>query len=1031
MVLVHFDPEVKEEPKDQVLQTNITDSNNLNITELAISFITFFFSRIAFWFYFGIFIVQTCIQTPLYPTTTIIPLIFTFSSSIGIYILQSYRKRKLNYITDKKKVRVRRNHQWVEILQGNIKPGDVILLKNGDTAPCDVVLLATGKKFQIAVNTRIIDGKNQLRAKKPIQKCDHFQPENILNTDFQINYARTSEGNLPPLTERVQFDGTVIVGQEQLNISNEQFIEKFSIVYHTDEIIVAAVYTGSDCRCSLHSKTGYFRSTLLEKQLNRQNMIQIAFIFILSMVLATVSIFYRDISSSWPVLDDTPNWQYYTYSFTNFLVLLTPLSPFELYLMIDISLFIHSFFLKTAILSSVNRLDELTHIDSVVASKSLLIGTLPPTIKRIYVAGRMYGRSMTSQELSETGIQGSSNDEFDDPSFFENANTPEVSLFLEHISLCHQATVQIEKDFISFISSVPAEEPLLRLASKSGVTFAHRGPNQLIYLKGNLIRNTLLATGFIQVPNFEDTYVGQVTYIPQSKQHPRISVIIRGKGTGFIFTRWSVEEDPDLEGLPLHELKEMQSQGLQVTVLSYKQISPESLSISGSDIIQKFSEIERTGTFLALVGFEDPPRDGVLSFVNKVRGSGIQMILASHGPIRTLTTHALSLGILKKNQGTSPLRGNTQLEIDGELERMLSNLGGFDDALLMSGNQIQNIIQSKVKNVPQILKAFTVILIDKCQPNDVQLLVEYIRKQGEMTIIGIGQSITDSGFMNASSMSITVSDDSPTPMGIISDLTVDRFDQLSDIIFVTCQWLYDRITTMINFTIPRDTFLGLVQMAYQFQVAFSGTPLFTAAHILSVLVFTGCPAVSRSVLNKRVGEYILKNTPQKYYLRRRKQPRLSFIRFMISSVLCILGAIFSVWFKALVDRDVRKPYNDTISLQQFRYSMSATFILSCVAWTATQTDTWTLYHNISLFGSLICFFVGYSLVTDNQGNSQTSGVSSTMSGNWISSLSTFIFPICSIFLQFSYTLFKRFFEQEKQVKAQQPQLDNSPQAAIV
>lgn len=1015
MVKVQFDPDLSEDPKDQPVESNLTDSNKLNMTEYGLSFITFYFSRISFWYYFSIFILQLCVETPIYFVSTLIPMLFTFASSVAIYILQSVSKRKLNAETDKNKVIVRRNKQWVEILQKNIKSGDVIKLHNGDIAPCDVVLLGTGRNMQIAVNTRIIDGKNQLRSKKPIQtNTDMFQPSNILTTNFSMDYKRIPEDVFPPLTERVQFDGTLECREQTFQVSNEQFIEKFSIVYHTDDIIVGAVYTGSDCRCSLHSKTGYFRSTLLEKQLNRQNIIQILLIFFLSTVGAIVSMFYRKEAGDWASTTSMLPLQYYTRSFANFLVLLTPLSPLELYIMIDISLFIHSFFLKNATLSSVNRLDELTHIDSVVASKSLLLGTLPPTIKRIYVSGQMFGQSLTSQQLSESGSPNPENTVFDETFFPENTHDPFIGLFLEHIAVCHQATVQYDNNFISFISSIPAEEPLLRLAYKNGLTFMGRGKNNMIILNSTNLTDILMGTGFTQYPNTSDAFFSQVIYIPASKQHPRMSALIRNKGASLLFTRWSVGEEVSLDGLPIQILKDLQGQGLQVSIFSYKEISNNDLNFSGPDLIQKFAELEKTSTFLAMVGFEDPPRDGVLAFINRVRWSGIQIILPSQSGRSTLITHALSLGVLKKNQDPMILRGSTQLDVDAELERMSSNIGAFDDSLLVSGSQIQFIVASKVKNVIQLLKFFTVILIENCESNQVQDLVTYMRRSGKMTVIGIGQSISDSAYMTASSMSIAVTDDSPTPCGIVSDLTVERFDHLSEIIFVTCSWLYDRITTMINFTIPRDSFIAFMQLSYQLQAAFSGTPLFTGPLLLSILLFSGAPAVSRSVLNKRVDEYILRTSPQQRYLKQKKVVRLSFSRFAISTTLSLLGSIFTIWFKAIVDHDVRRPYNDTISLPQFRYSICATFILSCVAWTATQTDTWTLAHNIFLFGSLIIFFMGYGLVTDTQGTAPSSGVSSSMSTSIISTLSTFLFPIISVFLQFSYTLFKRFIEQERQ-----------------
>ena len=1104
MISVKFSSKRKKDFTDNIFPSNEANVQPQHWWDIFPSFFSYYFSRISVLFYLIIFIVQIFIETSLDYRVTLIPILLSLSSAISLDVVRAFRRHKLISKIDKNIVEVLRENEWIEIPMKNVCVGDILRLHNCDIAPADIILLSTSGNSPIAIDKHIIDGSSQLRKLYPRRELyADLKPEKILPTDsekktkFRLEYSRTFEKDehlmKHPLTAKVIFNGyfTEINGkkyeipsendgnqnhpQNQVphsnstlhtnvtdpmntsepapRITSEQFIERYSSIYHLGDVIAGVVYTGTDCRTVQNNHENRTKFTRLENKLNIQNSLQVCSILVISILLSGLSFVFYNINSSWPFELTFSVGEYFSKTLLQYLVILLPLSPLELYPMIDLVLFVHSMFMQAGnnktVIPQISVIDEMTQIDTVITSKPMLIDKMP-SISRLYLDGTMYGNCITPRQRAQSfsgfsDIQGQGNSSEFISSSFEELNSRNKRDLLLHFSICHSATVVKNDQFMGYISQYTDDEPLLRLAAQNGYEYYDR---VLTVAPRNSRPQQRPPTG----PNFQTAQVkigNQIIDIPAlapfppSPKHPRVSIIIEDNGVYKMYTRGTVESMQGIKDIPYDAVNKLQDQGLQViccSVFEFANLNQlmdfiRSITSRRADRVndpdrpfKNIDALEMSGRFLALVGFEEQARDGALMFISRAKAAGMQLVLSSHARVQPLVITCLSLGILdtKEKAGIIPPTSRDE-DFEKAIDTIINEKSGID-VLIIPGPCIDKLFaiakDKKLGEIVNVIAQAKTIIIGSADPAQTALFVDFLRKNCNKTAMGIGHSVSDSVFLQRTNISVSIGVDPVSPCDITSDFIVDKLDHLINIVFIQGGWLRDRMFSLMNYIFPRNTIFAFLQVVYGFYAAFSGTPLFDESQVLSILlVFTTFQPLSRAIFNQKVQETLLRTSPAFY--NKSRVDRLSFKRFGITMGLSFIAALFIVAFSALVDKNIRQPFSDTISLYQFSYSVSGAFVLGCIGFLTPQCDSWHPINHLIIWGTTAMFFIIYSIETEDSEAGPTKGVASTMSSSLISTLLVFLVMIISIFIQFTYSLFKRLIENIKRPQNQRSSVDIS------
>jgi phospholipid-translocating ATPase len=166
---------------------------------------------------------------------------------------------------------------FVKSVSKDIRVGDFILLRNGDSLPADVVLLSTSDKHGICfVETKDLDGETNLKPRNSVQELKHIQSgEDCLNDcHFYIEAGA-------PAPDLYKFEGTLVTLEKHENadkwveksktpIEIENILLRGHIVRNTKWAIAVVLFTGTDTKIMLNSGETPSKRSQVDKQMNQE-----------------------------------------------------------------------------------------------------------------------------------------------------------------------------------------------------------------------------------------------------------------------------------------------------------------------------------------------------------------------------------------------------------------------------------------------------------------------------------------------------------------------------------------------------------------------------------------------------------------------------------------------------------------------------------------------------------------------------------------------------------------------------------------
>ena len=320
------------------------------------------FSRLSNVYFLLTAIIQSLpIVSPFSSFTAIVPLLFVLSVSMIRELIEDLQRFKYDKMNNEENIIVYRNNKFINEKSENLQIGEIILIKENNPIPCDLILLDTSLNDGICyLETSSLDGEKSLKEKISCKiTSNKFNLIcNQKNCNIYDLYDFDIEGFVQcdlPNPNFHKFDGKFkikifnVENKEFYPINIKQLVLKGSILKNTKWILGIVVYTGMKNKIILNSETPRIKISKTEKKLN----IFLVFIFIFQMILCLICVFlyykYYKINSGLFDLYLILDYKIIVSSILNFFtyfLLLNTLIPISLIITIEIVKMIQSFFIN-------------------------------------------------------------------------------------------------------------------------------------------------------------------------------------------------------------------------------------------------------------------------------------------------------------------------------------------------------------------------------------------------------------------------------------------------------------------------------------------------------------------------------------------------------------------------------------------------------------------------------------------------------------------------------------------------------------
>jgi len=303
--------------------------------------------------------------------TAIIPLIFVLGVSMIREAIEDLARNNFDYLNNEEEVIVYRNNKFVKSSSKTLRHGELILVYENHNIPTDMILIDTGYPEGICyVETSSLDGEKNLKFKvankytkgfirndidNKIRLVDKFiqQGKYYFSGDVRINAPNTNLNYING-TLHLKFSKKDVNIDEEIHITNNEFILKSSVLKNTSWIIGIVAYTGMSNKIILNSKKPRLKMSKVEKKLNLY-LLFTCFVLILSCLECSISYnmnylklkkYYNNVLL---ITDEDKNADSLIIFFTYFLLLNT-LIPISLIVSIEIIKMIQGIFIEWDVL---------------------------------------------------------------------------------------------------------------------------------------------------------------------------------------------------------------------------------------------------------------------------------------------------------------------------------------------------------------------------------------------------------------------------------------------------------------------------------------------------------------------------------------------------------------------------------------------------------------------------------------------------------------------------------------------------------
>ncbi|KAI8099992.1 uncharacterized protein BX664DRAFT_382450 [Halteromyces radiatus] len=182
-------------------------------------------------------------------------------------------------------------------LSKDVRVGDILLLRNGESCPADCILLSSSDDENgiCFVETKDLDGETNLKPRSAVHSLMHLQSgHDCLQRHFYVETASPSpdlysyEGTIA-LLEKKQQDSNTFDEVSKTPLSIDHLILRGHVIRNTPWAIAVVIFTGTDTKIMLNSGETPSKRSQIEKRMNSEILIAFGILMILCLVCAIMA----------------------------------------------------------------------------------------------------------------------------------------------------------------------------------------------------------------------------------------------------------------------------------------------------------------------------------------------------------------------------------------------------------------------------------------------------------------------------------------------------------------------------------------------------------------------------------------------------------------------------------------------------------------------------------------------------------------------------------------------------------------------
>ncbi|CAG8516246.1 374_t:CDS:10 [Acaulospora colombiana] len=766
--------------------------------------------------------------------------------------------------------------EWKKTMFKDVRVGDFIKLYNDDFIPAgeEKNYLCSTLHGLYAIEdihrdpTKNLDGETNLKIRNGISEIDYVTtPEDCASVRFYVD----SE---PPTTSLFSYNATVVFphglpgrsrgrgGPKKIPVNLNSMLLRGCVLKNTEWVIGLVLFTGADTKLSLNSGKTPSKRSRIEKLMNPQVLVNLAILVILCLWCSIGSrIWAANLGGSISYLQND------NINLDSFLAFFIFMDEEIHYTETD----------TPCIPKNWNLSDDLGQVEYIFSDKT---GTLTRNVmefRKCSIGGKIYGEysGINNNEASFNLVPPESrniNDEsksssiptkkpFSDSQLSLDMRSTDsnrskfIRDFFTLLAICHTVLVNTNDNGEQvYRAQSPDEAALVQAAKDVGYTFRSRESDNII----------------ITTPEGEEVHYELMNILEFTSARKRMSIIVRSPLDGriilfckgadnVIFDRLKSGQD-FVSNVTSENLQEFAREGLRTLCLGYTEVTPEeyqkwniefreaSTSLVDRDqrIATVSDQIEKNLTLLGATAIEDRLQDGVPECIATLKRAGIKIWVLTGDKMETAISIGFSTCLLSRDMNLIIIRGGAYGETGSAYDQMRSAVEKFfptDEAILESMKSVQAPPVSSFSNTPRPSTSHHgdhALIIDgvalkyaleepwsrnlfldlacRCKgviccrvsPLQKAKVVELVKKGKEVLTCAIGDGANDVSMIQAAHVGIGVAGEEGLQAVMASDYAIAQFRYLTRLLLVHGHYAYIRNSSMIlNFFYKNMIGVGL------------------------------------------------------------------------------------------------------------------------------------------------------------------------------------------------------------------------------
>ncbi|KAM9327808.1 phospholipid-transporting ATPase IH [Pholidichthys leucotaenia] len=981
------------------------------------------FRRVANFYFLIIFLVQLIIDTPTSPVTSGLPLFFVITVTAIKQGYEDWLRHKADNAVNQCPVHVVQHGKEVYKQSRKLRVGDVVLVKEDETFPCDLILLSSSRDDGMCyVTTASLDGESSHKTYYAVQDTKAY------NTEKEVDSIHATIECEQPQPDLYKFVGRINIYMNNEPVSRplgaENLLLRGATLKNTERIFAVAIYTGMETKMALNYQSKSQKRSAVEKSMNAYLVVYLCILISKAFISTLLKYVWQSEPNRYePFYNQRTETERQRHilirvftDFLAFMVLFNYIIPVSMYVTVEMQKFLGSYFImwddemfdeeleERAVVNTSDLNEELGQVEYVFTDKT---GTLTENNMEFIeccVDGHVYIPHVICNGQVMPGA--------DSMDMIDSSPGPEArereELFFRAVCLCHTVQVKEEetvdgikhglhqgKSSCLYISSSPDEVALVDGMKRLGFTYLRHkdGQMEILNREDEVERFELL-----EVLTFDSV-------------RRRMSVIVRAN-TGEVYLFCKGADSSIFPRVISGKVEQVRArvehnavEGLRTLCVAYRRLSPEQyqevcqllnrakLALQDRDkqLAEAYDLIEKDLILLGATAVEDRLQEKAADTIESLHKAGMKVWVLTGDKMETAAATCYASKLFHRN--TQILELTTKRTEEQSLHDVLFDLsrtvlrqhggmtrdtfsglsGDYNDyGLIIDGATLSAVMRpgqedSNSGNYKEIFleicRNCSAVLCCRMAPLQKAQIVKLIKTSKEHPItLAIGDGANDVSMILEAHVGIGIMGKEGRQAVRNSDYAIPKFKHLKKMLLVHGHYYYIRISELVQYFFFKNVCFIFPQFLYQFFCGFSQQPLYDTAYLtLYNISFTSLPILLYSLMEQHINMDILKKDPS-LYRDIAKNSLLRWPTFIYWTLLGVYDAIvmfFGAYF--LFDNTTF-----TSNGQMFGNWTFGTLVFTVLVFTVTfklalDTHYWTWINHFVIWGSLI-FFVVFSLL---------------------------------------------------------------------